>query len=481
MKDWVIPGHPLIDGSGWKIWYAHAGDAPYTPQKVEVSLGSDSNRVAVSQTVQLHPAPKGLGRSIAVATVKLSQPMPGRTFNVRIPELNKKEPLKWQTFPNKITRDGLRFIFSSCFWRNDDKDGYLYKAMDAVIKHEKPSKPAFKCLIGDQIYLDYPVPLNPFTNHHTKVANRYKEYWGDAAYRNALGATPNFFICDDHEWWNDYPERQNHLPHTYTKKSRKSYGDAASEYYKAFQGILNPSQKQGYSFDIDSVSFFFADSRSTRDSINRKDETPQFIQEEQWKALEKWQRELTGPGILMTGMPLFQKDGDWKDHSLSNFPQDNQRLLDLFTNSLTGINDEGKPHDIVILSGDIHTGRHCFATLKGRNDLVVHELIASPASRVGPMLSEPQPSLPPGEIKQWGEIHTIDPSVTVENNLGVIRLFPSQKQPFKIRLEFALYQVRPHRKPSWKFWATEPKTDFENPQSMKLYENNDHNINIHLK
>lgn len=468
MKTWVVPGCALTDGSGWKIWYANRGDGAYTPRNVEVWRGRE--RMAVSQTIQSIGTPKGLGRSITVATVKLPQPMPGRTFTVRIPELG--EDCKWQTLPDKITDDGVRFIFASCFWRNDDKEGYYHKAVDAVMRSEKPLQPAFKCLAGDQIYLDFPIPLNPLSGHHTKVAGRYKEYWGDDAYRKVLVTTPNFFLCDDHEWWNDYPERQRHLPHTYTAKQRKSYGVAATEYYEAFQRILNPGPDRWYSFDIDPVSFFFADTRSKRDSVGRDGKTPQFMQADQWRALEQWQHNLTGAGILITGMPLFQKDGDWKDHSLSNFPEDNQRLLDLFTRSLTGNNADGRPHDIVILSGDIHTGRHCIARLWGHDNLQVHELIASPASRVGPILSEPQPSTPPGILpetrKRWGDIQTIYTSV--ENNLGVIRLFPASRHPYKVRLEFANYLVRPHRKPSWKFWASEPKTDFGSPQNLKLYE-----------
>ena len=475
MKTWVVPGYPLTDGSGWKIWYAHPGDSAFTPRNVEVWSGSV--RMAVNQTIQSLGAPKGLGRSITVATVKLSQPMPGQTFTVHIPELGGDR--KWQTFPDKVTDKGVRFIFASCFWRNDDKEGYYYKAVDAVMRCEKPSQPAFKCLAGDQIYLDFPVPMNPFSNHHTKIADRYKEYWGDVGYQNVLATTPNFFLCDDHEWWNDYPESQRHLPHTYTVKQRKSYRGIAAEYYEAFQRILNPGPHRWYSFEIEPVSFFFADTRSARDSVEREGKTPQFMQADQWEALEQWQDNLTGPGILITGMPLFQKDGDWKDHSLNNFPKDNQRLLGLFTRTLTGKNKDERPHDIVILSGDIHTGRHCIARLKGHADLKVHELIASPASRVGPMLSEPEASMPspvhPETGRRWGDIETIYTSV--ENNLGVIRLFPASKHPYKVRLEFGNYLVRPHRRPSWKFWASEPKTDFGNPRNLMLYENK----NIYLK
>src|SRR4029077_18702551 len=103
--------------------------------------------------------------------------------------------------------------------------------------------------------------------------------------------------------------------------------------------------------------------------------------------LSHWQQNLKGPGILVIGQPFFQKDGDWKDHSLSNFPDDYGRLLNLVEQSVRGKNAEGRPHDILILTGDIHSGRHARAVLPGGR--FVHELVASPASRIGPFLTEP--------------------------------------------------------------------------------------------
>ena len=85
------------------------------------------------------------------------------------------------------------------------------------------------------------------------------------------------------------------------------------------------------------------------------------------------------------------------------------------------------------------------------------------------------PGIFPETRKRWADIETIYTSV--ENNIGVIRLFPASRHPYRVRLEFANYLVRPHRKPSWRFWASEPKTDFGNSQNLKLYENK----NIYLK
>lgn len=469
MKTWIVPGCPREDG--WDIWYAYPKTASgFVPGDVEVFLGDQAIDVVQTRRI-LDPLP-AFDRRIVIVSVRLPQPMPGKTFTVRFPELegtNRRAPLMWQTRPAEIDAAGLRFFFGSCFWWNDDKDGHFQKAVEAVIRCEKPARPAFKFLAGDQIYLDYPIPLNPLNTPAEKVAARYNQYWGDDNYREMMLATPNFFLGDDHEWWNDYPEPQMHLPHTWRESTRADYAQVASSYFDSFQASLNPGGRHYYQFEIPPVSFFVADTRSLRERVGDNDMGQHFMSADQWEALEQWQQELQGPGILVTGMPLLEKLGDWKDHTLKNF-SDYSRLLDLFSRSLEGDNLEGVPHDIVILTGDIHTARHCRATLWGRDDLHVHELVASPASRVGPFLSEPDPSQAPKHIvrpngTRWANVSTYPDSVSVENNLGLIRLFPSQKQNYRVRLEFVSYQVRPHRRPAWKLGF-----GGANSTAFKLYE-----------
>ena len=66
-------------------------------------------------------------------------------------------------------------------------------------------------------------------------ARRYAQYWSDEAYREALLTCPTFFTCDDHEYWNDYPEKQIHLPQTWWEENRKKYGKAADQLYFNYQ------------------------------------------------------------------------------------------------------------------------------------------------------------------------------------------------------------------------------------------------------
>ncbi len=458
-RTWCIPGSPLADGSGWRIWYAQSGSLKLKPERVRV--GRAGQAVDVIQKALPLKSPPGFDGQMMMAEVRLAKPDPGRLFNVTIPELDRS--FDWQTMPTAVGADGVSFVFASCFWWNDDKEGFYRSAVEDLMRREQP-RPAFKLLIGDQIYLDFPIPLAIWREPERMVRDVYQQYWGDDAYRDCLLTSPNFFCCDDHEYWNDFPEKQNHLPHTWSSEMRENYGRAADAYYQAFQNGLNPrgDRQRWIQFEMSPASFFIADTRSRRTHFGES-EGQHFLDEPQWDALKKWQHNLTGPGILVLGQPLFQKDGDWKDKSLSNFRTDYATLLDLIEKSLRGENEDNKPHDILVLSGDIHTARHAAASMRGLPGKQVHEFIASPASRVAPY-KRPKPSIPPSRISAflWGRPHgaeiewavrTQEPHIftSTDNNVGLVRLFPAEKHPYRLRVQFCSYLVRPYQGTVWRF------------------------------
>lgn len=479
MAIWCVPGAPLANGEGWRIWYSKPGTKGFLPHLVTVETLEREPVALEPQVPQLLPKLDGLSRRIALIDVKLKHPAPGRTFRIRIPELQRE--LRWQTLPSRIAEQGTAFIFSSCFWQNDD-GGHLWKAIQTVMKYESP-RPAFKMLIGDQVYLDYPLDFNPFSSPESVISNRYEQYWGDATYRDVMLSTPNFFMCDDHEYWNDYPETQVHLARSHGS-DRDTYAALADQYYDSFQLKLQVRTKRWYTFEIHPASFFVSDTRSQRDFHTEPDGDSNFMPKQQWADLEAWQQRLTGPGFLVIGQPLLQADGDWRDHSLSNFTSDYERLLKIIENSFQGKNEQGKRHDIVVLSGDIHTGRFARASIpiRGSSRLrfaELNELIASPSSRVGPFLGEPKPVRPPDRIPpspvsngrtRWRVNRSMESSYfeTIENNIGVLRMFPAERRPFKLRVEFVSYMVRPHRLPPWKLFSRQPNRDSGNRKLIRL-------------
>jgi len=444
MKLWVAPGSPFRDGQGWRIWCSQKGEGSFAPPPIKVRQGETI--VPVQTEWKLLPQLPGLKRRMGIWLVQLQTPVlpQGVVFHIQVGINGDAQTFAWSTLPQKVTDQGVTFLFASCFWRNNDREGY-YRA--GLLDLQRQFAPQFKLLVGDQVYGDWPNDWDLGDDEIELYAKRYQQYWGDEYYREALQTCPNFITCDDHEYWNDYPEKQAHLPQTWDPKNRKKYGRGAEELYSQYQRCLNPDDARWYVFTIDPVSFFIADTRSEREECNDKG-TSHFMSDDQWKALEAWQQALKGPGVLVLGQPLFQKDGDYKDHSLSNFKNDYARLWRVIERSLAGDNAEHRSHDILILSGDIHTGRYSEA--HGPFQDAPHgvpEFISSPAAMISP--GNTKPEAPPERIlvrpnAQGGEsIWTIhsqkDNGVpTIQNNVGLVRMYPGSALGGQLRIRFEL-------------------------------------------
>ena len=460
---WIVPGAPLEAGRGWKVWYSRAGSQPFDPAPLRISpVGSPDSFEPAQQSWDLFPPLRGVRRRFGVLTVTLDRPSPGSVYQVAVPELDETAtlPFRWRSLPAALDDRGTTFLFGSCFWHDDDKGGAFASAASYLADRWEAS---FKLLIGDQVYQDFP-PVLPTDSPNRAFAGRYAVCWGDPLFRAMLGTSPNCFMGDDHEFWNDYPEPQRHLLYTRSEESRAEWSETAQLFYQYFQRSANPGAERWYRLDVPPVSVFVADTRSERSRIADSDSrtpdpvTPHFFGEAQWAALEAWQHGLRGPGVLVLGQPLYQKDGDWKDHSLSNFREDHGRLCAVIENSLRGHNAERRPHDVLMLSGDIHTGRYALGTLSGLPGAVVPELIASPASMVTPGFGgSGHPQYPPpkftashaGRSTVWNVsvVETAD-MPTVDNNVGMVRMFPGTGG--RVRFELSLWRVRPFStRPLW--------------------------------
>jgi hypothetical protein len=449
MDLWIVPAAPLMLGRGWRIWCSHKGEGSFPPPQFQVrhhqaTVPSQSEWTLFSRV-------PGLQRRMGMMTLTLKTPGPpeGALYQVVLSTGHQSQVFHWWTMPFEVTAQGVTFLFASCFWHNNDREGYYRTGLQELgwLAH-----PQFKLLLGDQVYGDWPNAWDLGDEAIELYAKRYAQYWGDVSYREALQTCPNFITCDDHEYWNDYPERQIQLPQTWDSKNRKKYGRGAEALYYQYQRCLNPDEARWYSFAIHPVSFFIADTRSEREVCNKKG-TSHFMSGEQWEALETWQQNLQGPGVLVLGQPLFQKDGNFTDHSLSNFKKDYARLWRVIERSLGGKNAQGKPHDILVLSGDIHTGR--YAEAHGpfpEAPYGVPEFIASPAAMINPGNNKPE--APPEKIRvlpnaEGGEsVWRIDPQanidiMTIQNNVGLVRMVPGNQVGGTscVRVELELWRL----------------------------------------
>lgn len=444
MKLWVVPGAPLLDGQGWRIWCSQKGDKMFAPPTLEVRQGSVV--VPVTTDWKWLPQISGVNRRMGVWSVTLPflPPPQGAVFQIRIGTSGEWFTFYWSTLPRQVTEQGTTFLFASCFWQNNDRDGYYRSGLQELQRYGAPQ---FKLLVGDQIYGDWPNDWDLGDDEIMLYAKRYQQYWGDDFYREALQTCPNFMTCDDHEYWNDYPEKQIHLPQTWDPKNRQKYGTGAEALYYQYQRCLNPHEARWYAFTIEPVSFFMTDTRSERE-VCGDNGSSHFMSEAQWTALEDWQQSLKGPGVLVLGQPLFQKDGNYKDHSLSNFMHDYARMWRMLERSLGGRNAQQQPHDILVLSGDIHTGRYAEAHGPFPDaPYGIPEFIASPAAMIHP--GNDKPEAPPEQIRirpnARGEesIWTIDPHkhleyMTIQNNVGLVRMLPGANVGGSARVRFEL-------------------------------------------
>jgi hypothetical protein len=275
------------------------------------------------------------------------------------------------TLPSQLpTLAGKPFIvlLGSCFCRREDDEGSVGLAYTQL---PPAASPDVKILCGDQVYLDDPWAHYLWHTHTPpELADRffrtYYDTWTqEPGFRDLLIQGANYFAPDDHEYWNNAPNRATAIPDTWTSNGRKQWFALARQFYQMFQ---NPAPIT--TFTVEPLSFLIADTRS-----NRQPNQSDFMLPTDLDAVAQWIQNLSGPGVLVVGQPVFMdQSGDFKgtffDWSLSDYTQYGElaRLL------------AQAPHSIVILSGDVHYGRIACCTLTPGRVLV--EVISSPMSLV---------------------------------------------------------------------------------------------------
>ena len=431
---WVTAGAPLETGDGWRVWYSWPRGA-FTPDTPGVRTTAGEPQTALDGPWQPAPPPAGSQRQMGVRELRVAGATPGELYEVTLH--GRARPVLWRTLPATLPEAGMSFLIASCFWINDDRDGFYSSAMQELVQRERP---AFKVLMGDQLYADVMAP-SPLELRRG-LAEKYERYWGDAAYQELLAACPTLVSCDDHEFWNDFPEPQMQVPLSWERYAPEN-AIALTELLDAYQSSLNPGARRWCSIKVPPVSFFVADTRSQR--TRSADPDASLMLEEQWRDLEQWARELTGPGVLVLPQPLLKAGGSKTDRTLLDF-RESDRLGALFENALGGETADGRPHDIMILTGDIHTGRVSSAQIVGLPGQI-HELVASPASLVTPWLPPwgHKPSELPDKLiingRTWQLTGYRRLTPTVDNNVGLIRIAPGRNGRYRFTLQ--LWRVRP--------------------------------------
>jgi hypothetical protein len=260
-------------------------------------------------------------------------------------------------------------LLGSCFYepKDDGRAGKLFRRMPAG------AKPHVKLLCGDQVYLDNPafqfILPRSRSGLEKNFLKKYLKNWTQQSdgegYREVLKAGANFFCADDHEYWNNFPFGASYLPQTWVGSGRERWHAATEPLYRIFQTTA-PAQ----TFEVGNLSFFIADTRSTRDEDRRN-----FLAPAAFEQLRQWVNNLTGPGALALGQAIFagkssELGGRFGDFGLPDFKQYEELVKVL----------SGATHSLLLLTGDVHFGRVASCTLPSGARLI--EVISSPMSLV---------------------------------------------------------------------------------------------------
>ena len=210
--------------------------------------------------------------------------------------------------------------------------------------------------MGDQLYADVWAPL-PHTLPEG-LAHKYERYWGDGAYRELLAACPTLVSCDDHEFWNDFPRAAGPgpaelgpLPARDRRRARRAL--------RRLSELAEP-RRQALEHDRRRAGQLLHRRHPLAPHPRRRPSRPPDDPGAVGRPRSRGRANLRGPGVLVLPQPLLKAGGSKTDRTLVDF-KESDRLGAIFEHALGGPD----PHDILILTGDIHTGRLGSAEIVG--------------------------------------------------------------------------------------------------------------------
>lgn len=340
----------------------------------------------------------GLAEPIFWWSGRLAELMPGRLYALSIETTSAVlAEATVETLPRDLPEGELgagvdrpfTIWLSSCYCVRNSPKG-LGRTIERTIGNPR-LRPHIKCLVGDQVYLD---ELSLFIYSalserrlRTRFNEQYARTWDHPEFSRLLGAGANFFLPDDHEFWNNFPDTPFGIP-------LRGPGFWRAWIEQANRArcvpIQNPARVESFAIG-DALSVFIADMRS-----DRSPHTGCFMSEGgiagvppasgNIDALCRWLERLRCPGILVTQQPILAAAGGVTDRKLPDYPQYWRRLLPAL---------HACTQDVVVLSGDSHHGLVASATagLPGNPHRII-QVVSSPLALVSPIAA----SIPRGDV-----------------------------------------------------------------------------------
>ncbi|WP_328324861.1 hypothetical protein OHA70_34360 [Kribbella sp. NBC_00382] len=308
-------------------------------------------------------------------------------------------PLTTRVLPERLPSgygETFNVLAVSCFYEPGDSVGKA-GALVASLSQDDATRPHLVLTMGDQVYLDNP-PLKSAKLFGDEALARafevkYRKNWQGSGYAQILRAAPIASLPDDHEYWNNYPQRSVMSPATVFEAGLTNWREAARATFDAFQ--LAETGRYSYRIDVPPLSFFLLDTRTFR-TASKRGAAGSGAGADDLELFDAWVDEVIQSSellpVLLTAPSLFQSPKTWPakllDGNLANLT-DYPHIM----KALVRLSAAGRPP--LALTGDVHYGRVLSAThWTGNRDRPwskLYEVISSPVSLVA--------GLPRGEAK----------------------------------------------------------------------------------
>jgi hypothetical protein len=381
---WLLPhlderAASNTDNALFHVLSSHAG-----PFEVRSGAGTATQVLHLSERTTFG------GRAIHGGSVKLTGLAPNSVYDVELSPAGVRsvaDRARIRTFPEDIggEKNPFRLFIGSCFSRSTaSEDGNNVLGLHDLLRADPPH---LKILCGDQVYLDIPVAERiPHDQAAMQrfVLDKYLTNWGElgrgsSGFGDLLRTGSSLFTCDDHEFWNNYPNAAIYAPSLYDATRRQTFSDSAQRALKLFQRIPPSIRVVKLGRGANRLTLITLDGRLYRSAsrAHRSDDL---------KLLASTLRTCPGPALIVLSQPLLDSAHNSRikrwfathvmDLHLADFA-DYRELVAAIA---------ACPHDVCVLSGDIHGGR---ITAQSGARHTLYEVITSPLSLVGPS-------------KQWG-------------------------------------------------------------------------------
>ncbi|MDT4329161.1 alkaline phosphatase D family protein [Methylomonas sp. MED-D] len=443
----LYPGAINAEGNTYSLRLRVDGWPAHLPCKASnhLEIAPNSNNENI---IGLDPIPGALGLDSHIALITGLKPNENYEIKPKFQANRDKEIIRIRTPPISLDHpeEELVIALSSCYFPSDQFVGYPIRMKNFI----KNNIPHLKIFCGDQIYADVPAAFNSIAPK-LLYQIRYKEAFQICRLGNLLKTGANVFTCDDHEYWNGYPEAMPYLTRSWSE-NKSNWAKCGQEAFWRNQGVMNMIGESPLEFErcwasykLAGIDLFISDTRTDR--TNRDSNKPHTLSAPQKLALISWINTVERIGLLVIGQPLMLRSTKF-DNALEDYSLEYNELLDVLVKN---INERAV--SFIILTGDIHWGRLVYWVSPKNSQAKLIEFVSSPLARVGGIKSllstEYNVGTPEDVTLDFSEFYTYTNKLpgfmgvrafsTNANNFGILKI----NKPYKnfITAGFELFNV----------------------------------------